>query len=189
MSAPFAAGAPATVPASTAPARDPLGEEVLAHLELQIASARRLLAAILAQGAAIRDRAVERVLGCMGDIKGEMDLRGRLEEARADLLTRAGARLGVTPAGVTLEGLASLMGPADATGARERSAELRGLLGEIAREHGINRALMRQELAFLDHLVRMLGREPEAGYRRGGSSEGGQNRDESAPYRVLDLQA
>ena len=31
----------------------------------------------------------------------------------------------------------------------ERSAELRGLLAEIAREHGINRALMRQELTFL----------------------------------------
>ena len=36
----------------------------------------------------------------------------------------------------------------------ERSAELRGLLAEIAREHGINRALMRQELTFLSHLTR-----------------------------------
>ena len=183
MSAGFVAGAPAAASVPAPPARDPLGEEVLAHLELQIASARRLLAAILAQGAAIRDRAVERVLGCMGDIKGEMDLRGRLEEARADLLTRAGARLGVTPAGVTLEGLASLMGPADAAGARERSAELRGLLGEIAREHGINRALMRQELSFLDHLVRLIGQEPDAGYRPGGTEA------PVSTHRVVDAQA
>ena len=189
MSAGFAPGAPATAAVSAPAARDALGEEVLAHLELQIASARRLLAAILAQGAAIRDRAVERVLGCMGDIKGEMDLRGRLEEARADLLTRAGARLGVTPAGVTLEGLASLMGPADAAGARERSAELRGLLGEIAREHGINRALMRQELAFLDHLVRMIGHEPQAGYRPGGAGSDAAAGTEPAAHRVFDLQA
>jgi hypothetical protein len=66
----------------------------------------------------------------------------------------------------------------------ERSAELRGLLAEIAREHGINRALMRQELNFLSHLTRVLGQEPEAGYRPPGG--GG-----AAPpsHRALDLQA
>ena len=53
------------------------------------------------------------------------------------------------------------MAPLEAATARERSAELRGLLEEIAREHGINRALMRQELAFLDHLMRLVGGEPE----------------------------
>ena len=53
--------------------------------------------------------------------------------------------------------------PGDAQAACERSAELRGLLAEIAREHGINRALMRQELAFLSHLTRLVGGEPEGG--------------------------
>ena len=38
-----------------------------------------------------------------------------------------------------------------------RSAELRGLLAEVQREHGVNRALMRQELAFLVHLTRQIG--------------------------------
>ena len=61
-------------------------------------------------------------------------------------------------------------------------ASARRLLAEIAREHGINRALMRQELAFLDHLVRLIGHEPETGYRPGGN--------EPAPtYRVVDAQA
>src|SRR3954447_2029661 len=58
------------------------------------------------------------------------------------------------------------MAPLEAATARERSAELRGLLEEITREHGVNRALMRQELAFLDHLMRLVGQEPQAGYRR-----------------------
>ena len=55
------------------------------------------------------------------------------------------------------------MAPAEAELARARSAELRGLLAEIAREHGVNRALMRQELAFLDHLTRLIGAEPPDG--------------------------
>ena len=71
----------------------------------------------------------------------------------------------------------------EAEAARARSAELRGLLDEIVREHGINRALMRQELAFLDHLVRLIGDEPEDGYR---PDSGPRAR---SPHRVLDLQA
>jgi hypothetical protein len=60
------------------------------------------------------------------------------------------------------------------------------LLAEIAREHGINRALMRQELAFLAHLTRLVGQEPEPGYGRPGGSAGAP----VAPvHRVLDLQA
>ena len=79
-------------------------------------------------------------------------------------------------------------------GARERSAELRGLLAEIAREHGINRALMRQELAFLDHLTRLIGggATPTPGYRPPPS--GRRHAPTAAPprrpgHRVLDLQA
>ena len=72
---------------------------------------------------------------------------------------------------VTLERLCALISARRRRArARERSAELRGLLAEIAREHGINRALMRQELAFLYHLVRLVGDEPEAGYQPGGAA-------------------
>jgi hypothetical protein len=141
-----------------------LGRQVLAHLEEQLESARRLLATILAQGAAIRSQDVEGVLAKLADIKGEMALRTRLEDERSMLLGHAGGALGLPPQAVTLEGICTLMVPAEADAARARSAELRGMLDEIAREHGVNRALMRQELAFLDHLVRMLGEEPAGSY-------------------------
>jgi hypothetical protein len=168
-----------------------IGTEVLAHLSAQIDSARRLLGSILEQGAAIRARKVESVLACMADIKAEMELRSRLEEARTILLTHAGTMLGVEAGGVTLDAIATLMEADEASEARARSAELRGLLGEIAREHGINRALMRQELAFLDHLTRLIGAEPETGYRPGGAAEapGTPSGSERAGHRVLDLQA
>jgi hypothetical protein len=162
----------------------PLAPEVLKHLDEQIASARRLLASILDQGKAIRKQDVERVMARLADIKTEMDLRGRLEAERVTILTRAGAELGVEPAGVTLEGLTTLMSPGEAELARTRSAELRGLLDEIAREHGVNRALMRQELAFLDHLVRLVGQEAEAGY-----TPNGQAPSTPSSHRVLDFQA
>ena len=80
--------------------------------------------------------------------------------------------------------MTSLMPEADADRALRLSSELKGLLAEIAREHGINRALMRQELAFLDHLVRLIGQQPEGGYAAHGGNE------RAAPFhRVLDTQA
>jgi hypothetical protein len=161
-----------------------LSAGVLAHLDVQIASARRLLASILSQGAAIRSRDVEAVLGHLASVKTEMGLRGELEEQRTNLLVRAGIALGVPAPQVTLDAMTTLMPANEAARARQRSAELRGLLAEIAREHGINRALMRQELAFLDHLVRLIGQEPETGYRPGGNAQ-----DPSASYRVVDAQA
>ena len=75
-------------------------------------------------------------------------------------------RLGVEPIDVGLPALAGLAAPAEQERLLTRSAELRGLLAEIAREHGINRALMRQELTFLDHLLRVSGEESEPGGRR-----------------------
>jgi hypothetical protein len=159
-----------------------LSSGVLAHLEVQIASARRLLGSILAQGTAIRAREVELVLQRLAEVKTEMGFRAELEEQRTNLLVRAGIALGVPAPQVTLDAMTTLMPPNEAARARQRSAELRGLLTEIAREHGINRALMRQELAFLDHLVRLIGQEPETGYRPGGN-------DPTASYRVVDAQA
>ncbi len=85
---------------------------------------------------------------------------------------------------VTLERLCQLVTPGAADAARERSAELRGLLAEIAREHGINRALMRQELAFLSHLTRLVGNHTEPGYEATGSTG-----TPTASHHVLDLRA
>jgi hypothetical protein len=159
-----------------------LSAAVLAHLETQIDSARRLYGSILTQGAAIRDRNVEAVLARLADVKTEMSQRAALEEERTNLLVRAGIALGVPAPQVTLDAMTMLMPANEAARARQRSAELRGLLAEIAREHGINRALMRQELSFLDHLVRLIGQEPDTGYKPGGT--------EAAPtYRVVDAQA
>ena len=159
-----------------------LGPALIGHLDAQLVSARRLLEAVLRQGQAIRAQDVESVIARVAEIQGEMERRGRLEADRNRLLEQAGAALGLPAHAVTLEALTSLLSPADGTASWERSAELRGLLGEIAREHGINRALMRQELAFLDHLVRLIGQEPDTGYRPGGN--------EPVPtHRVIDAQA
>jgi hypothetical protein len=164
-----------------------LEAELLVHLDAQINSARALLRLVLAQGAAIRERDTEAVLARLAEIQSEMGRRGALEMERTGLLQRAGAALGVPATTVTLERLCTLVTPGAAQAAMERSAELRGLLAEIAREHGINRALMRQELTFLSHLTRLLGAEPEAGYRPPGST--GPAAPSSQPYRALDLQA
>jgi hypothetical protein len=164
-----------------------LEAELLVHLDAQIASARRLLGFVLEQGKAIRARDVDAVLARLTDIQTEMGRRGSLEQDRAALLQRAGTALGVQAAAVTLERLCALVAPAAAQAARDRSAELRGLLAEIAREHGINRALMRQELAFLAHLTRLIGNEPEAGYAH--PTSGTAQQTAPALHRVLDLQA
>jgi hypothetical protein len=95
-----------------------------------------------------------------------MERRGALERDRSRLLEQAGAALGLPAHAVTLQALASLMTPVDGRHATERSAELRGLLAEIGKEHATNRALMRQELAFLDHLTRLMHPDhADTGYR------------------------
>ena len=139
---------------------------VARHLDLQIASAQRLLDLVLRQGSAIRERDVEAVLARLSDIQVEMAARESLERERTELIRRAAVRLGVEPIDVGLPALAGLAAPAEQERLLTRSAELRGLLAEIAREHGINRALMRQELTFLDHLLRVSGEESQPGARR-----------------------
>jgi len=136
---------------------DAFGAEVLAHLDAQLQSARRLLAAILQQGAAIRAQEVDTVLDRLAEVQAEVERRGNLEQQRAAILGRAGQALGVPAHVVTLDAMGTLLGDSVAAAARERSGELRGLLEQIAREHRANRALMKQELAFLDHLMRQLG--------------------------------
>jgi hypothetical protein len=169
----------------------PIAEDVLAHLDAQLGSARRLLAQVLRQSGAIRRRDVDGVLATMTDIQSEMASRGRLESERTELLWRAGSALGISAEAVTLAELTSLMDGADADDARALSAELRGLLGEVEREHAINRALMRQELSFLEHLTRMLGGGSESsGYRPpNGHPAGRPGASSRSALHVLDLEA
>lgn len=179
---------------AVAPATDPrLAGDVLAHLDAQLASAQRLLQAVLAQGAAIRAQDVDTVVRQVAIFQAELERRARLEEDRARLLARAGALLGAAPAAVTLSQLTTLMAPHDAQLAHARSAELQGRLAELQREHACNQALMRQELAFLDHLLRLV--DPSAAGDAGAYTAGGirpahvPNTVVARTQRALDLQA
>ena len=147
-------------------AGSPIAVDVLAHLDAQLLSARRLLAQTVRQSVAMRRRDVDGVLQTMTGLQSEMASRGRLESERTELLWRAGSLLGVPPEDVTLPELEELMDESDGAEARLRSAELRELLFEVEREYAINRALLRQELAFLGHLEEMLGDVLESGSDR-----------------------
>jgi hypothetical protein len=166
-----------------------LTEDVLAHLDAQIESARALLEVILEQGAAIRVRDVQTVVRLAGIVRGEMGRRQLLEEERSRLLTRSGERLKVPAQDVTLALLSTLMDAAHAERARARSAELRGLLHELQREHQCNRALMQIELGFLDHLMGMLALDGVSGYDTRGSSTSITRPRPHGGLHVLDLHA
>jgi hypothetical protein len=172
---------------------DPLAPDVLAHLDAQIASVQRLLEIVLEQGAAIRARDVHTVVRYAGLLHGELARRSQIEETRSQLLERAGAQLGIPAHAVTLTRLSVLLAPAHAQLAAERSAQLRGLLEELRREHACNRALMHIELSFLDHLMRSLALDAGVdGYDPRGSTTAGAGAGGRAPIhalRVLDLQA
>jgi FlgN protein len=134
-----------------------LTTEVIAHLEAQLVAARRLLHVVLEQGAAIRNRDVRGVVQLTGVLQAELQRRQLLETQRLALLQRAGTRLGVPGGSVTLALLETLMDSESARLAGARSSELRGMLETVQREHHVNRALMGQELAFLDHLLKLAG--------------------------------
>ncbi|MGO9751599.1 MAG: flagellar export chaperone FlgN [Solirubrobacteraceae bacterium] len=161
--------------------------DVLEHLNAQLAAARHLLGLVLEQGAAIRRRDVQQVVRLAGMLQAEMERRHLLEEVRMRLLRRAGEKLAMAPELVTLTMLEGLMERDAAGDTRRRSAELRGLLVEIQREHTINRTLMAQELAFLDHLLRLTN-------GAGGYGAGGDHASTGTPggvmrRRVFDVEA
>lgn len=171
---------------------DPLASDVLAHLDAQLASVRRLLEIVLEQGAAIRARDVHTVVRLAGLLHGELARRGQIEQNRSRLLERAGVQLGISAQAVTLTRLSVLMDPAHVRAAAERSARLRGLLEELRREHSCNRALMQIELSFLDHLMRSLSLDSSVqGYDPRGSTTGASAGGRASVHalRVLDLQA
>jgi hypothetical protein len=163
-----------------------LTREMLAHLDAQMVAARRLLQVVLEQGAAIRNRDVRAVVQLTGALQVELHHRQQLETVRLALLTRAGGRLGVSPGSVTIPLLQNLMDPESAQIAGAHSSELRGLLETIQREHHINRALMSQELAFLDHLMKLSGLGGDESYSSGGSRLATTAADVTG-HRVLDL--
>jgi hypothetical protein len=138
--------------------------ELVAHLDRQVRSTRRLLGIVISQATAIRERDVETVLSKLGELQGEMVQRAQLEQERDGLMKRSAALLRIDPAEVDIDALVTLETPQDAVVARDLSAELKGLLAETARLHDRNRALIRQELSFLDHLMRMLSGTMRTGY-------------------------
>jgi hypothetical protein len=177
----------------TAPQRSPqdsaLGADVLAHLDAQIQSARSLLAVVLEQGVAIRARDVHTVVRQAGILRGEMGRRQLLEEERSRLLARSGECLGIAPQAVTLAQLCTLMTPDSARRATQLSAELRGLLHELQREHTSNRTVMQIELGFLDHLMEVLSLDGVNGYDTHGSSTSITRPRPHGGLHVLDLHA
>jgi hypothetical protein len=164
-----------------------LTNEVITHLEAQLVAARRLLGVVLEQGAAIRNRDVRNVVQLTGLLQAELQRRRLLENERMLLLARAGVRLGSNPVSITVDMLQTLMDPESAQIAAARSAELRGLLEEVRREHHVNRALMSQELAFLDHLMKLAGLGGDESYNAGGSRLATKPADVTG-HRVLDLE-
>jgi FlgN protein len=166
-----------------------LTRDVLTHLDAQISSARGLLELVLEQGTAIREHDVQTVVRLAGILRGEMGRRQMLEEQRSLLLARSGERLGVPAEGVTLALLTTVMDDADAERASGRSAELRGLLYELQRQHTTNRTIMQIELGFLDHLMGVLALDGVNGYDTHGSSTSITQSRPSGGLHVLDLRA
>jgi flagellar FlgN protein len=156
---------------------------VVQHLERQLDSARRLLGIVLAQRDAIRAQDVEGVLARMAEVQAEVGARHRLELERDQIVRAAAMRAGLDPQDVDLD--AVLLGcPGDeADRARMLSAELKGVLGEVAKAHEANRVLIRQELTFLSHLIRIVSGTPQAGYSQTGWTQAPQ------PARTIDARA
>jgi hypothetical protein len=94
--------------------------------------------------------------------------RSQIERERDALLANAAQVLRVPADQVTLDMLLQLTPEPTATRVRVLSAELKGLLAEVARIHRQNRVLIRQELLFLDHLMRVMSGAPQAGYTKVG---------------------
>ena len=68
-------------------------------------------------------------------------------------------------------------------------SELKGLLGELQREHSTNRAIMQIELGFLDHLMAMLALDGVNGYDTRGTSTPITRGRPHGGLHVLDLSA
>jgi hypothetical protein len=141
---------------------------LIEHLQRQLESSRRLLEIVLSQSAAIRRQDVETVLASLADVQAEMAYRARLEVERETILRSAAAAKGLVPEDVDLETILEDVPAPEAAQARALSAELLGLVTEIGRVHEQNRIVLRQELTFLDHLMRVISGTPQGGYSPSG---------------------
>jgi hypothetical protein len=164
-----------------------LTRDLLAHLDRQIDSARRMLAIVLEQATAIRQREVPSVVRLAGALQAEIHRRELIEVERTALLERAATKLSIGSQDVSMSMLAEMMDPESADRARQRQGELRGLLEEVAREHQTNRSLMQQELAFLDHLLRLAG--TAGAYGSGGEHSSSRQSTRLMRRPVFDLEA
>lgn len=164
-----------------------LGSDVIAHLDVQLVSARRLLSIVLEQGGAIRARAVHKVVELAGLMQAELERRAAIDSARAGLLARAAGHLGLEPSEVTLLRICALVDGETAEVLRERSVALRGLLRHIRREHDTNRGLMAQQLAFLNHLLALADVDHTLGYGAAGRARMASTKLTTS-HRVLDLE-
>jgi hypothetical protein len=143
---------------------------LILHLEAQTASAERLLATVVAQTEAIKTQDVPTLIARLGDVQTELGIRRQLELDRERLMHEAAVRNGVPLHAIDFEALIS-GAPADVAGqARTLSTHLRTVLARVARIHANNRALIRQELTFVDHLIRLVSGIPQAGYSADGWS-------------------
>lgn len=144
--------------------------ELIAHLEAQVTSAERLLATVVAQTAAIKTQDVPELVARLGDVQTELGVRKQLELERERLIQGAATRRGVAAESIDLEALLEGVPAEPAARIRTLSSHLRKVLAQVAQVHGSNRVLIRQELTFVDHLLRVLSGTPQAGYSSGGWS-------------------
>jgi hypothetical protein len=142
--------------------------DLIAHLTEQVASAERLLATVTAQTEAIKTQDVPTLLTRLGDVQQELEVRKRLELERDRLIDSAAIRRNVPRDTIDLDALLEGLPADQAARARELSAHLRKVLARVAQVHGSNRVLIRQELTFVDHLLRVLSGTPQAGYSPAG---------------------
>jgi FlgN protein len=137
---------------------------LLEHLARQLGSSRRMLEIVITQRDAIRRQDVETVLASLAEVQAEMGYRARLEQERDNLLAAVAEERGAAPETLDLDEVLAGRPAGECLQARRMSAELRGLIVEVGRIHDQNRILIRQELTFLDHLMRVLSGTPQAGY-------------------------
>jgi hypothetical protein len=141
---------------------------LIEHLQRQLDSSRRLLEIVLGQRDSIRKQDVESVLASLTDVQSEMAYRARLEAERDAILLEVALATGAAPDTLDLDAVLVGMPAHECAQARALSAELRGLITEVGRIHDQNRILLRQELTFLDHLMRVLSGTPQGGYSAAG---------------------
>jgi FlgN protein len=164
-----------------------LSSEILSHLAIQLGSARRMLAIVLEQATAIRQRQVPAIVRLAGALQAEMHRREVIEIERTELMRRVAIKLDVSANDVTMTMLTQVMDEDAVAIAMSSTAELRGMLDDIQREHDTNRALMRQELAFLDHLLRLAG--SAGGYDSAGDRISTRKRTQLMRQPVFELEA